>query len=606
MEASDLRARYAAERAKRLRPEGSAQYGEPVGRFSTLLHDPYTPRVEREPVLGEVEVAVIGAGFAGLVTGARLRQAGVDDVVLIDGAGDVGGTWYWNRYPGAMCDTAAMIYLPLLEETGTLPSAKYVPAAEIYAHARRIATVFDLVDDALLATQVSSVTWDDHAQRWMISTDRGDRLAARFVTMGTGPLHRPKLPGVPGLERFAGPVFHTCRWDYGVTGGGPDGEPMTALGGKRVGIIGTGATAVQCIPHLARDAGELYVFQRTPSSVDARHNEPIDVEWFASLEPGWQRQWTRNFATLQSGGFAERDLVNDGWTEISRRIRDRVVELLGEGAPLTPATTRRAYEEVDDVKMNEIRARVDALVPDATTAQALKPWYRQLCKRPCFHDEYLQSFNRESVHLVDTDGQGVEAIDEHGVWVAGRRYDLDVLVLASGFEVGTDVQRRSGFPVVGRDGVTLSQAWAEGMVSLHGMHVNGFPNLFVTGFAQGANLISNVTQNLTEAADTVAAVVAEARRRGVTTVEATAEAQAAWIVRIEGSERTMLGDAECTPGYYNNEGGPIGRRERLNGSGFPEGPVAFWEYMDRWRADGEFAGLTMSTRPGVTPSCGRS
>lgn len=588
----ELRARYAVERAKRIRPEGTAQYGEPVGRFASLLEDPYTPRVERTPRQREVEVAVIGAGFAGLVTGARLRQAGVEDVVLLDGAGDVGGTWYWNRYPGAMCDTAAMIYLPLLEETGTVPSAKYVPAAEIYAHARRIATVFDLYRDALLATQVTSVDWDESALRWIISTDRGDRLAARFVTMGTGPLHRPKLPGVPGLERFAGPVFHTSRWDYRVTGGGPDGAPMTALTDRRVGIIGTGATAVQCIPHLGRDAGELFVFQRTPSSVDARHNHTIDAAWFSSLEPGWQKRWTRNFATLQMGGFADEDLVNDGWTEISRRIRDRVVELLHEGEPLVPATSRRAYEDTDDTKMDEIRARVDALVADPSTAEALKPWYRQLCKRPCFHDDYLDTFNRPTVHLVDTDGRGVEAVDETGVWVAGQHYALDVLVLASGFEVGTDVERRSGFPVAGRDGVTLSQAWADGMVSLHGMHVHGFPNLFITGFAQGSNLISNVTQNLTEAADTVAAIVSVASRRGAV-VEATAEAQAAWVALIEGSERGMLGDAECTPGYYNNEGGPIGRRERLNSGGYPLGPVAFWEYMDQWRSTGQFDGLRL-------------
>lgn len=595
MTTASLRAKYRSERDKRVRADGNTQYREPVGRFASLLNDPYTPRVQRDAVVREVNVAVIGAGFAGLVTGARLRQAGVDDVVLIDGAGDVGGTWYWNRYPGAMCDTAAMIYLPLLEETGTVPSAKYVPAAEIFAHAQRIATTFDLYERALLATQVLEVRWDETLRRWLITTDRGDRLAARFVTVGTGPLHRPKLPGVAGLDQFAGPIFHTSRWDYGVTGGGPDGKPMTALTGKRVGIIGTGATAVQCVPHVARDAGELFVFQRTPSSVDARNGHAIDPEWFATLEPGWQKQWTRNFATLQMGGFADADLVDDGWTEISKRIRDRVVELLGQGEPLAPATSRRAYEDTDDTKMNEIRARVDALVGDSATAEALKPWYRQLCKRPCFHDDYLAAFNRPTVHLVDTDGQGIESVDEAGVWVAGKRYDLDVLVLASGFEVGTDVERRSGFAVQGSGGVTLSQAWSEGMQSLHGMHVHGFPNMFITGFAQGSNLVSNVTQNLTEAADTVAAVVHHALETGVTLVEATAEAQAAWVALIEGSERTMLGDAECTPGYYNNEGGPIGRRERLNGGGYPLGPVAFWELMEQWRASGQFDGLALQS-----------
>ena len=585
-----LRRRYRDERDKRLRPDGSAQYLQPTGRFAPLLEDHYTERTERPPRRDEVEVAVIGAGFAGLATGGMLVEAGIDDFVILDGAGGVGGVWYWNRYPGAMCDTAAMVYLPLLEETGTVPSMKYVFAPEIHAHAERMATRWDLHRRCLLSTQVSRLEWLEDEGRWRVSTDRGDELLARFVTMGTGPLHRPKLPGIPGLEDFAGPCFHTARWDYEVTGGDPSGAPLTGLRDKRVGLIGTGATAVQVVPTVARDAGELVVFQRTPSAIDVRANHAVDPEWFAALEPGWQSAWLTNFAVLQTGGDAEVDLVHDGWTDISKRIWARIREQ-ADGGPITMEDIRHAYETSDDEKMEEIRARVDAVVDDPTTAAALKPWYRQLCKRPCFHDEYLQAFNRDNVRLVDTDGRGVTRIDATGCWVGDTHVDLDVLVIASGFEVGTDIARRCGFETVGRDGRTLSEHWEDGMRSLHGMHVAGFPNLFVVGPSQQANLISNITHNQVEAARTIAVILAAARERGATLVEVPPEVEAAWIEPMDVPGRILGGDPDCTPGYYNNEGGPIGRRERLNGAGYPEGAPAYFAYIDRWRSSGTFEGL---------------
>jgi cation diffusion facilitator CzcD-associated flavoprotein CzcO len=596
VEREALHARYRAERDKRLRPDGNDQYLQPTGRFAHLLEDPYVPRTERPPRRDEVNVAIIGGGFAGLVTGARLRQAGVDGLRIIEGGGGVGGAWYWNRYPGAMCDTAAMVYLPLLEETGTVPSMKYTFAPEILAHAQRIAERFDLCEDALFSTEVEELAWDDDAARWVVRTDRGDELRARFVTMGTGPLHRPKLPGIPGIETFAGHCFHTSRWDYAYTGGDPSGTPMTGLAGKRVGIIGTGATAVQCVPRLARDAGELFVFQRTPSSIDVRGNRPVDPSWFASLEPGWQQRWLRNFCTLQTGGFADEDLVMDGWTDIAQRIRDRVVELVEAGAELGPDTMRRAYEESDDEKMSEIRARVDAVVEDRATAEALKPWYRQLCKRPCFHDEYLQAYNVPTCHLVDTDGKGVTRIDEGGVWVDGAYTEVDCLIFASGFEVGTEHARRTGFETVGRGGETLSQHWADGMRTLHGLHVHGFPNAFVVGLAQGANLVSNVTHNLVEAATTIAGIISRALETGADEVEVTPEAEAAWVALLQSSERGFLGNPDCTPGYYNNEGRTIEAKDRLGMSGYPDGPLAYFDYIDAWRRTGTFEGLVFRTR----------
>jgi cation diffusion facilitator CzcD-associated flavoprotein CzcO len=371
---------------------------------------------------------------------------------------------------------------------------------------------------------------------------------------------------------------------------------MTELADRRVGIIGTGATAVQCIPPLGRDAGEVFVFQRTPSSIDVRNNHEIDADWFATLQPGWSREWLVNFATLQTGGFADEDLVMDGWTDIAQRIRDRVLANAANGEALDLAAFQRAYEDSDDEKMDEIRARVDELVEDAAAAESLKPWYRQLCKRPCFHDEYLQAFNRPNVHLVDTDGQGVTRIDESGVWVGDEHIELDCLIFASGFEVGTDYARRSGYETTGRDGRTLSEKWSDGMLSLHGVHVHGFPNLFLITPAQGANLISNITSNLVESGRTIACVVRHTLDAGADEVEVTEAAERDWVAMLEDNPRAFGGDPSCTPGYYNNEGGEITRKMRISTSGYPMGPVAFFDFIDAWRTDGEFAGLELRTR----------
>jgi cation diffusion facilitator CzcD-associated flavoprotein CzcO len=582
--------RYRIERDKRLRPDGAEQYLEPTGRFADLAEDPWVGDFDREPVTDEVTVALIGGGFAGLCTGAHLHEAGITDVRIIDGAGDVGGVWYWNRYPGAMCDTAAMVYLPLLEETGHMPTMKYVYGAEIFEHAQRIAKTFNLTDNALFSTEVTALTWDDSSSRWIIETNRGDRFRARFVAMGTGPMTRPKLPGIPGIESFGGHTFHTARWDYAYTGGDRGGSPMENLADKRVGIIGTGATAVQCIPALARDAGELFVFQRTPSSIDIRNNHPLDPDEFANLGPGWQQKWLMNFATLQMAGFAEEDLVKDGWTDIAQRIRNRVVaEMDSADGEVGPELFVKAYYDSDDEKMEEIRARVDEIVEDPATAAALKPWYRQLCKRPCFHDEYLQSYNVATNHLIDTDGRGVERIDETGVWANGTHYDLDCIVFASGFEV--HLSHTADYETVGRDGLTLSEHWADGMRSMHGVHVHGFPSLFIEGLSQGARLISNITHNLDEAGRGIAAVVAHAIETGADRVEVTEEAEQEWMDLLDTGPESLLSSPDCTPGYYNNEGQPPTAADRRNAAGYPAGPVAFFEFIDSWRNSGEFTGL---------------
>ncbi|MDX2238019.1 MAG: NAD(P)/FAD-dependent oxidoreductase [Hyphomonadaceae bacterium] len=585
-----LRAKYAAERDKRLRADGNDQYLRIAGQLSHYLDDPYTPVTPRAPKTDHVTFAFIGGGFAGLVTGARLKEAGIDDVRIIEKGGDFGGTWYWNRYPGAQCDTASMIYMPLLEETGHRPSEKYAHAPEILAHCQRIGRQYGLYDNALFHTEVKDLVWDEAQARWRIATTRGDDFTASFVGMGTGPLHVPKLPGIPGIETFKGHSFHTSRWDYAYTGGDPHGALMEKLADKRVGVIGTGATAVQCVPHLSRACGALFVFQRTPSSVDARNNAPIDPDWFAQIAtPGWQQRWLENFTINQTGGgFAEEDLVQDGWTDLARRIRAKILELRRD--QMTPQTMLAAGEDADHEKMEEIRARAEAIVKDRETAEKLKAWYRQLCKRPCFHDAYLQSFNNPNTHLVDTDGKGVERITATGVVVAGKDYPLDCIIYASGFEVGTDHTRRAGFDMAGRDGRRLSQHWANGMRTLHGVHAHGFPNAFFVQIAQGANLISNAPHNLVDAAKTVAVTVRAARDRGAATVEVTQEAEDAWIALLKTGPGMMIASPDCTPGYYNNEGKMPTEAQRLS-VGYPAGAAAYFQYIERWRQAGTFEGL---------------
>jgi cation diffusion facilitator CzcD-associated flavoprotein CzcO len=583
-----LREKYRLERDKRIRADGNTQYVEVAGPFADYLQDPYTEPFERPPLADDVTVAVIGGGFAGLITGARLRQAGIDDFRIIEKGGDFGGTWYWNRYPGAQCDVESYVYLPLLEETSYIPTEKYARAPEILEHCRRIAQHFELYERSCLSTEVTGIEWDAARSRWTILTNRGDRMSAQFLVMGNGPLHRPKLPGITGIEEFRGHAFHTSRWDYAYTGGDSNGN-LHRLADKRVAIIGTGATAVQVVPHVAASAGELFVFQRTPSSIDVRANRPTDALWAAALEPGWQRQRMENFTILTSGGFAEQDLVMDGWTDIIGKLVTR----LRDRAPGSQENLASVLELADFEKMEQIRSRVDAIVSDAATAEALKPWYRQFCKRPCFHDDYLQSFNRPNVSLVSTDGRGVDAVTQDGVIVGEREYKVDCLIYATGFEVGTDYTRRAGYDVVGSRGISLSDYWRDGMRSVHGMHVHGFPNMFVLGHTQGGFTV-NYPHLLEEASDHLCHILHHVITHDVSTVEATPAGEEEWLVTLVESARDIRTFQEqCTPGYYNNEGQPAAGG--FLGSSYGSGPMPFFQLLADWRESGTFSGLELRT-----------
>ena len=583
-----IRYRYAEERDKRVRTDGNDQYVAIAGDLAHYIDDPYVePGFQREVVDKTVDALIIGGGFGGLLAGARLRQAGVEEICIVEKGGDFGGTWYWNRYPGAQCDVESYIYLPLLEELGYIPREKYSHAPEILEHSRAIGRHFKLYDGALFQTGVTELRWDEDTNRWLVSTDRGDTIRARFVSLASGPLNRPKLPGIPGIRDFKGHTFHTSRWDYDYTGGDSTGG-LTKLADKRIAVVGTGATAVQCVPHLAAATQHLYVCQRTPSSIDVRDNRPTDPEWAANLKPGWQKERMDNFNALVTGQPQDVDLVNDGWTSlIGKMLRLYVESQGGEEVSLHDIMDLANLE-----KMNELRARIEALVEHPETSEALKPWYRMFCKRPCFHDEYLQTFNRDNVTLVDTDGQGVERITESGVVIDGVEYPVDCIVYATGFEVGTGFQRITGFEIYGRDGLSLSDKWSKGIRTLHGVHINGFPNCFLMSTVQGGFTV-NYPHMLDEVATHVAHIVGHALRSGKTIVESSLEAEAAWVQTIidKGVRGGIIGDETCTPGYYNNEGKPRDHFEQMVSYG--DGPIPFFNLLSEWRKSGDFAGVVM-------------
>ncbi|GMK56151.1 hypothetical protein CspeluHIS016_0212070 [Cutaneotrichosporon spelunceum] len=600
-ERAALHEKYLAERDKRIRTDGVQQY-KPLRGILKLTDedDPYTPVMPREPVHDHVDFLFLGGGFAGITICARLKEAGFTNLRIIESGGDFGGVWYWNRFPGAMCDTAAMVYLPMLEEAGTVPSAKYVRGPEILAHAQRLARTFDLYPHALFHTHLESLTWDEDNSRYKVKTRQGDEFTATHVAMGTGPLNMPHLPGIPGIETFNGTAMHTARWDFEATGGGWNGETMDKLKNKRVGVIGTGATGIQCIPHIGRDSGETFIFQRTPSAVAVRGNHAIDPEWFSQLEKGWQTKWGRNFVQIMSTGMAETDHIQDGWTDGVQRITARMMEECAKEGRAPVATDYiKAYHLSDDEYTTAVRARTDEVVKDPTTADNLKAWYRQFCKRPCFHDEYLETFNRPTVHLVDTDGKGVERIDATGVWVAGKHYPLDVIVYATGFEFNSDFTFKSGLEVYGRNRLTLTEAWKNGMRSYQGMHVHNFPNLFIIGFTQGSALASNITSNYTDHGPTLISILKKKAELGAKVVEVPKSVQDDWINLLLSTTVDILGGPECTPGYYNNEGQEEGLKERLNMARYPAGSLAFFDYIADWRANGKFEGLEFDGKPAV-------
>ncbi len=579
----EAREKYRIEREKRLRADGIRQYKELKGDYEEFDRDPYAePGFTRDAVIEDVDVVIVGGGFGGMIEAANLTKAGITNFRIIEKAGDFGGTWYWNRYPNAACDVESYVYLPLLEDTGYMPTEKYAKAPEIFAYCQLLGRTFDLYRGALFQTEVEDMRWDESRKRWNVMTSRSDVLSAKFIVIAGGVLHKAKLPGIPGIETYAGRAFHTSRWDYSYTGGSSQ-TVMEKLADKRVGIIGTGATAVQVVPKLAEAAKELFVFQRTAACVGARNNKPTDPEWFKSLKPGWQAERTRNFTQAVTGAQPAVDMIDDEWTKMNWVDTRKLPENDEEALEL---------ERIDFENMERVRQRIADVIKDPVTAELMMPWYSQSCKRPCFHDEYLPAFNRPNVHLVDTDGKGVNEINESGVIVNGVEYPIDLLIFASGFEVTTGYTHRLGFDPKGRNGVSLSEAWAEGPGTLHGVLSNGFPNMFMISTVQGAQA-TNFVHSITEAAQHVSFLIEQCVNGDIATIEPETAAQENWFetlfAQLWGIARY---NATCTPGYLNSEGGGDMRSARA--IAWMTSVLGFAEYVKNWRQQGDLAGLVLT------------
>ena len=589
-----VRAKYLAERDKRLIP-GRADIRDlrTDENFASYRDDPFTAPSRRDPVADEVDVVIVGGGIAGVLAGARLRQAGLERIRIVDQAGGIGGTWYWNRYPGVMCDVESYMYIPMLEELDYVPSRRYAFGDEIRGHLEAIADRFDLTADALFHTGVTRAEWDDAAARWRVDTDRGDRITCRWYVLAVGILNLMKLPTIAGMEDFAGRSFHSARWDYAYTGGGPH-ERLDSLADKVVAFIGTGASGIQCVPPLADAARHVYVFQRTPSAVGVRGNRPTDPGFAASCRPGWQRDRMDNFQAIMMGKSVEVDQVDDGWTHHYAAVHHPPRD---EG--MTIAEFMQRAEELDYSIMEEHRKRVDDLVSDPVKAEILKPQYRYLCKRPCFHDEYLQAFNNPNVTLIDCPS-GIELINASGPVVGGKQYDVDCIIYGTGFEPElTPLFRRAGHEIAGRGGLTVAEKWADGAATLFGIMSRGFPNMFVMPApGQQAVVTVNYTQVAVLGAEFIGRAVGLLEQNGVDVFDVSAEAENAWTQKIVDSyiDGSAVMSA-CTPSRINNEGHPelLNPRNGNYGRGFGDW-FGYRRRLEDWLDAGTFEGLEIEVR----------
>ena len=589
-----LRDKYRRERDRRIRPEGQKQYARPTGGVAGSHEaDPHMPTVPRAATSEEIDVIILGAGWGGIMAAYHLTQAGVTNFRNVDTAGDFGGVWYWNRYPGIQCDNESYCYLPLLEEMGFMPSKKFADGAEIQAYCRSIAERYRFADKALFHTLVNTLRWDEGIKRWRVGTNRGDDIRARFVILACGVLNMPKLPGIPGLDQFKGRIFHTARWEYDYTGGSYRNPVLDKLAEKRVAIVGTGATAIQAVPHLGKYAKHLYVVQRTPSSVDERPNPRTNPEWTKTLQPGWQKVRQANFqrAAMELLQPGEPDLICDIWTEINRTL---AAEFAAEGWPnLSPEQFMARREAVDYRVMERLRRRVDQVVKDKKAAEALKPYYRFLCKRPLSSDDFYPTFNRPNVELIDvSDTKGVERMTGNGFVANGTEYPVDCMILASGFEVTSDLNRRWGIDVVaGRGGRSIYDHWANGPKTLHGTMTHGFPNQFYIGYIQGG-LNASVTEQFGQQGYHSAYIISAALKRGAAVVEPSQQAQDDYVRRFEALEVDLSEfQRQCPPSYFNNEGEdrPKWALFRAYGHGWD----AFQKLLEEWRNKGDLEGLVL-------------
>lgn len=618
----EMRQRYEQEKNKRLRDDGEAQFID-IRKSSTWRHyldDPWIRSdVSKDPSLksgNRCKYLVVGIGFAGILDAVRLIESGIDveDIRLIDKADGFGGTWYWNRFPGACCDVEAHVYLPLLEETGYMPSHKYAPGHEIIKLCEMIATKYGLRERTFFRRNVQSMIWDESNKEWIVTAEPEGKsdgkapveIRAQFALLGIGLADRPKLTDLPGIETFKGKALHSSRWDYGYTGGTQVDPAMTNLRDKTVGVIGTGCSGIQVVPELAKYAKHLYVFQRTPSAVTQRTNAPTDPREFqkkVASGPGWQQARRDNYAAFCHGMHPEVDLVND---EISKW--PTAYGLGGYYQPVNmegTASHLQKLEKEDIVYTETIRDSVDSIVKDPETAQKLKSYYNSWCKRPTWHGGYLQAFNLPNVTLVDTDGKGVDRITAQGVAANGQEYRVDMLVYSTGYKVGIggwDPAARADMKVIGRNGLDMNEVWGKGASTLHGIAAHGFPNMFWNGMAQ-AGVTPNQTYTIDIAAKHFAYILTHLPKTDKVTIEATHEACEAWVERYLATGPSMMHAFGCTPNYYNQEGdlqrqaakGPETMNVLARSGIWGTGAVNYKNILLDWEKEGKLEGFQIES-----------
>lgn len=584
--------KYREERDKRIRADGNEQYVRLEGDLLKYMDDPHVePGFTRDPVTEDIDILIVGGGFAGLFAAYAFQKRGIIDLRIVEKAGDFGGTWYWNRYPDVRCDVESYIYLPLIEEFGDMPPEKYSRGSVIFEHAKKVGRELGLYDKTYFQTGVKEMRWDNANARWKVTTDRGDVFNARFVSVGSGPISRPKLPGIPGVETFKGKMFHTSRWDFHYTGGDEAGN-LTGLADKRVAIIGTGATGIQCIPVVGRYAKQLFVVQRTPAAVEPRNNRPTDPDWWNKREAGWWKRRAMNFEGFLVGVPQEEDLIQDGWTQTWAKMADAARASAEQGSTGGPTIAQL----VDFEKMTSIRARIDEIVESAATAEALKPWYNWMCKRPLFSDGYYETFNRPNVTLIDTRGRSLDKITGNSIVFDGVSHEVDCIIFASGFEVAESGSREGVFDMIGAKGTSLDEAWAQsGRRTLHGMFVHDFPNMGMILQIRQASTTWNVPYMLRAQTEHFADVVKRCMDGGIVSFDVAKRAESEWVKLITDNPAGNVEFIEnCTPGYYNNEGGDA--KTGLFANTYYLGPLAYTDLLRDWLDGGFVRDLELTTK----------
>ena len=559
-----IKEKYKQFRAARLRDDGTEQYTSDIENVKggKYVDDPWAGEEEfmREPLNDTVDVIIIGGGFSALLTSSRLRDFGIEKIRIVERGADVGGTWYWNRFPGVACDVPSYDYLPLLDEMQYIPKRRYSQGPEIYSHCQNLAEKYDLYKLAIFRTTVTSTIFDPSTKLWSVGTDRGDSMKAHFVIVANGTLSKPKLPKylIDGLEKFQGQSFHTSRWDYNVTG-----DNLEKLDGLRVGIVGTGATAVQAIPELAKAAGHLHVFQRTPSSVQVRGDFATDPNWARKLGPNYFNDRRQKMLDLMG--------KNSGFLNLGKEERER-------RATMTAEEKAKRAEQANIRAMQAIHRRIDNVVKDPVVAESLKPYYMIGCKRPTFHDEFLPTFNRPNVTLVDTKGKGINTINDKGIVFNGKTYELDVLIMATGFEV-----QKTGIwnEIRGMNNLELNDKYKDGVRTLLGIHSNGYPNMYIMGGYQ-ASFSFNLVDILRKQGDHIARTINYAKELGekhgqkFAAITCTYKAEDYWVNEVISHRGKSNYSKECTPGYYNFEG----EEQRRQDGNYNGGVMKYYNEVD--------------------------